>query len=91
MSANVNYHTLDTVTEFMTVRILIIILVLPPGVVCRSNRAVPVPGTADGDTVSRCQILGRAGSVHHGEDPWVLHGLPDATVTCFLFVGKSPL
>ena len=43
----------------------------------------PNAGTAGGDAVSRCQVLGRAGSVHRG--------LPDATVTCFLFVGKSPL
>ena len=47
---------------------LIIILVLPPGVVCPSNCALPMPGTADGDVVSRCQVLGRAGSVHHGAD-----------------------
>ena len=50
-----------------------------------------MPGTADGDVVSRCQGLGRAGSVHHGADQQVVHGLPDATVTRFLFVGKSPL
>ena len=25
-----------------------------------------MPGTVDGDVVSRCQVLGRAGSVHHG-------------------------
>ena len=31
---------------------------------CPSNRALPMPGTADGDAVSRCQDLGRAGSVH---------------------------
>ena len=48
--------------------LIIIILVLPPGVVCSSNRALPMPGTADGDAVSRCQVLGRAGSVHHGAD-----------------------
>ena len=47
---------------------LIIILVLPPGVVCQSNCVLPMPGTADGDVVSRCQVLGRAGSVHHGTD-----------------------
>ena len=47
---------------------VIIILVLPPGVVCSSNRALPMLGTADGDAVSRCQVLGRAGSVHHGAD-----------------------
>ena len=46
----------------------IIILVLPPGVVCSSNRALPMPGTADGDAVSHCQVMGRAGSVHHGAD-----------------------
>ena len=33
-----------------------------------SNRALPMPGTADGDAISRCQVLGRAGSVHHGTD-----------------------
>ena len=33
-----------------------------------SNRALPMPGTADGDAVSHCQVLGRAGSVHHGAD-----------------------
>ena len=32
-----------------------IILVLPPGVVCQSNCVLPMPGTADGDVVSRCQ------------------------------------
>ena len=47
---------------------IIIILVLPPGVVCQSNCALPMPGTADGDVVSRCQVLGRAGSVHHEAD-----------------------
>ena len=47
---------------------IIIILVLPPGVVCQSNCALPMPGTADGDVVSRCQVLGREGSVHHGAD-----------------------
>ena len=47
---------------------IIIILVLPPGVVCLSNRALPMLGTADGDAVNRCQVLGRAGSVHHGTD-----------------------
>ena len=47
------------------VHVVIIILVLPPGVVCSSNRALPMLGTADGDAVSRCQVLGRAGSVHH--------------------------
>ena len=47
---------------------VIIILVLPPGVVCSSNSALPMPDTADGDAVSRCQVLERAGSVHHGAD-----------------------
>ena len=47
---------------------LIIILVLPPGVVGPSNRALPMIGTVDGDVVSRCQVLGRACSVHHGAD-----------------------
>ena len=31
---------------------LVIILVLPPGVVCQSNCALPMPGTADGDVRS---------------------------------------
>ena len=35
---------------------------------CPLNCALPMPGTADGDVVSRCQVLGRAGSVHHGAD-----------------------
>ena len=48
-------------------RMVIIILVLPP-VKFQSNCALPMPGTADGDAVSRCQVLGRAGSVHHGAD-----------------------
>ena len=47
---------------------LIIILVPPPGVVCSSNSALPMPGTSDGDAVSHCQVMGRAGSVHHGAD-----------------------
>ena len=34
---------------------------------CPLNCALPMPGTADGDVVSRCQVLGRAGSVHHGQ------------------------
>ena len=46
----------------------LIILVLPPGVVCSSNRALPMPGTANGDAISHCQVMGRAGSVHHGAD-----------------------
>ncbi len=48
--------------------LIIIILVLPPGVVCSSNRALPMLGTADDDAVSRCPFLGRAGSVHHGAE-----------------------
>ena len=47
---------------------VIIILVLPPGVVCPSNRALPMLGTADGDAASRCQVLGRAGNADHGAD-----------------------
>ena len=46
-------------------RIVIIILV-PPPVACQSKRALPVPGTADGYAISRCQVLGRTDSVHHG-------------------------
>ena len=71
--------------------LIIIILVLPPAVVCPSNCALPMSGTVDGDVVSRCHVLGRAASIHHGTDHYVLHGLPDTTVTGFLFVGKSPL
>ena len=41
---------------------MIIILVLPP-VACQTNRAVvPMPDKGDGDAISRCQVLGRAGS-----------------------------
>ena len=32
-----------------------------------------MPGTADGDVVSRCLVLGRAGGVHHGGNPVVHH------------------
>ena len=39
---------------------------------CPLNCALPMPGTADGDVVSRCQVLGRAGSVHHGADQCVV-------------------
>ena len=53
---------------------------------CPLNCALPMPGTADGDVVSRCLVLGRAGSVHHGADQYMLHGLPDATVTSLCFV-----
>ena len=67
---------------------LIIILVLPPGVVCSSNRALPMLGTADGDAVSHCQVMGRACSVHHGAD----HGsrccmvclMPQSHISCSL-------
>ena len=48
--------------------LIIIILVLPPAVVCPSNCALPMSGTVDGDVVSRCQVLGRAPSIHHGAD-----------------------
>ena len=34
---------------------LIIILVLPPVACQSSDRALPMPGTADGDAISRCQ------------------------------------
>ena len=37
--------------------VIIIILVLPPGVVCSSNGALPMLGTADDDAVSHCQVL----------------------------------
>ena len=57
--------------------------------ICQSNCALPMPGTADGDVVSRCQVLGRVGSAHHGAEQLVLHGLPDATVTGFWFVGRG--
>ena len=84
-------HSLIILQDLILPAPIIIIRVLPPGVVCPSICALAMPGTAHGDAVSRCQVLGRAGSVHHGADQWVLHGLPDATVTCFLIVGKSPL
>ena len=38
---------------------VLIILVFPPGIVCPSNCALPMPGTADGDAISHCQVLGR--------------------------------
>ena len=41
--------------------IIIMIIVLPP-VKCS------MPDTADGDAISRCEVLSRAGSVHHGAD-----------------------
>ena len=47
---------------------IIINLVLLSGVVCLSNGALPMTGTANGDVVSHCQVLGRADSVHHGAD-----------------------
>ena len=64
------YHNCitDIYVQYMTVFRLIIILVLPPGVVCSSNRTLPMPGTANGDAISHCQVMGRAGSVHHGAD-----------------------
>ena len=31
-----------------------------------SNRALSMSDKDDGDAVSRCQVLSRAGSVHHG-------------------------
>ena len=57
-----DYFKLVIVSEMV-----IIILVLPP-VACLSNRALSMPGTADGDAISHCQILSRAGSIHHGAD-----------------------
>ena len=42
---------------------IIIIIVLPP-VAFQSNRALPMRGTGDGDAISRCKVLSRAGSVH---------------------------
>ena len=63
----------------------------PSSMSCMSVKSCPpMPGTADGGVISSCQILGRAGSVHHGTDPYLLHGLL-MPVTSFLFVGKSPL
>ena len=44
-----------------------IIRVLPP-VAFQSKCALQMPGTADGAAVSRCRVLSRAGSVHHGAD-----------------------
>ena len=37
----------------------------------KSNRALTMPGTADGDAISRCQVLGRAGSVYYYGEVWV--------------------
>ena len=54
--------------KLQNITFIIIILVLPPGVACPSNCARQMPGSADGDSISRCQVLGRAGSVHHGAD-----------------------
>ena len=73
------------------VRAIIIILVLPPGVVGSSNGALPMLGTADGDAVSRCHVLEESRQCQSWGRPYVLRGLPDATVTRFLFVGKSQL
>ena len=52
-----------------------------------SNCALAMSSTADGDAVNqcRCQVLGRAGSVHHGADESMFHDLPDGTVTRFWF------
>ena len=52
----------------MGMAVVIIILVLTPKVIYPSNCALPMLDTVDGDVVSRCQVLGRAGSVHHGAD-----------------------
>ena len=62
------YQTFKIIRQFFVRLLVIIILVLPPGVVCPSNRALPMLGTLGGDAVSHCQVLGRAGSVHHGAD-----------------------
>ena len=55
--------------------VIIIILVRPPGVVCLSNRGFPMVGTADGDAISRCRILG--GNPHFNmfnlDQPTCLH------------------
>ena len=32
------------------------------------NRALPVPGTADGYAISHSRVLGTADSVYHGAD-----------------------
>ena len=39
-----------------------------PPVAFQSNCALPMPWTADGDAISRCQVSSRGGSVHHGAD-----------------------
>ena len=39
-----------------------------PPVAFQSNCALPMPCTADGDAISRCQVSSRGGSVHHGAD-----------------------
>ena len=76
-------------------KVIIIILVLPPVASQSSDRALPMPGTADGDAISRCQVLGRAGNVHHGADQYMgqtshkfLVRLNIPTLTCSLLTGQ---
>ena len=62
----------STPDSFRT-KLVIIIIVLPP-VACQSNRTITMVSAVDGDAISRCQILGRAGSVRHVTDQYMLHG-----------------
>ena len=55
--------------------------------ICLLNCALPIPGTADGDVVSRWQALGRADSVHHGGQPCrccMVCLMPQSQVSCSL-------
>ena len=50
----------------MKFMLVIIILELPP-VPFQSNCALRMPDTADGDAISRWQVLSRACSIYHGK------------------------
>ena len=68
--------------------VTVIILVLLP-VACQlvPSQCLTQPNS---DAVSHCQGLHRAGSVHHGADQWVLHGLMDAAVPRLWFALDRP-
>ena len=66
-----DHYCIETVSpsgDHYCIDIVVIIIIVLPRESCPLNCALPMPGTADGDVVSRCQVLGRAGSVHHGAD-----------------------
>ena len=59
----------------------------PSSMSCMSVKLCPTNAwPAYGYAISSCQVLGRAGSARHGADQHLLRGLPDATVTSFLFI-----